>query len=91
MQTYMTDTFKKAIKTLSPRQREELEQTIKKKIQVNIEIGELKVGSLKGVRTYNFCIQSQPALLIYGYSELGNTLTLLAFVTHENFYRSQDK
>ena len=52
---------------------------------------EAKVGDLAGVRVYKFKMAAQFILLAYTQENKGRSLTLLAFGTHENFYRDLKK
>ena len=50
-------------------------------------IVESKAGDLTGVRVYKFKMVNQLSFLAYSYENEVLTLTLLAFISHENFYR----
>lgn len=78
------------MKKLHSNQLPELEKAIKQ-IQNYPYIGEPKLGDLAGVYVYKFFIFSQLTLLAYLYNEQNNVLTLLAFDSHENFYRDLKK
>lgn len=60
-----------------------------KKISVNPEIGQEKIGSLKGVRVYKFHIEKQLFLLAYELEE--DVLKLIMIGSHENYYRDLKK
>jgi exosome complex RNA-binding protein Rrp4 len=53
----------------------------------NPEAGDLKIGDLSGVRVYKFKVNLNRMLLAYLYNKEFDTLTLLAYGSHENFYR----
>lgn len=78
--------FARKIKKLHAAQREELYTAIRT-IADNPEIGEFKKGDLQGFLVFKFRINKQVTLLAYLYAESSNTITLLAFGSHENFYR----
>ena len=60
-------------------------------IAKDTSIGELKKGDLNGIRVYKFHMVNRLALLAYEYDDVTDTLTLLAFGSHENFYRDLKK
>ena len=82
--------FKKAAKKLHKNQRRDLELAIKDIIQ-DVEIGDRKLGDLTGVRVHKFKMVGQLTLIAYHYEDQTITLTLLAFGSHENFYRDLKK
>ena len=49
--------------------------------------GEQKKGDLSFLRVYKFKMVKQPTLLGYSYEDGSVILELLAFGSHENFYR----
>jgi hypothetical protein len=51
----------------------------------------LKKGDLNGIRVYKFRMVNQLALLAYEYDDANDRLTLLAYGSHENFYRDLKK
>lgn len=51
------------------------------------ETGELKKGDLAGVRVFKYRFQNQQVLVAYRVAEEQNSITLLSFGGHENFYR----
>ena len=62
-----------------------------KAIIANPQLGEPKVGNLKGISVYKFKMVKQATLLAYNYQHQIITLTLLAVGSHENFYRDLNK
>ena len=60
-----------------------------KKIAQNTEIGQEKIGSLKGVRIYKFHIEKQLFLLAYELE--ADILKLIMIGSHENYYRDLTK
>jgi mRNA interferase RelE/StbE len=85
MKILLTNSFKRASKKLHRNQITFLEEAIKT-IQIQPLAGELKIGDLAGVRVYKFRIFHQLILLAYTYDEKSDTLNLLSFASHENFY-----
>ena len=59
------------------------------KIMDEPELGEKKVGDLRGVRVFKFKMEKDQILLAYEIIE--KTLYLYAFGVHENFYRDLKK
>ncbi|MDE0151980.1 MAG: type II toxin-antitoxin system RelE/ParE family toxin [Bdellovibrionales bacterium] len=88
MKILQTNTFYKAVKKLKKNQKKILDEAVRCIVDKPL-IGERKVGDLKGVYVYKFSMIKQQALLAYTYKK--GTLTLLAFDSHENFYRSLKK
>ena len=88
MKILQTTAFYKTIKKLKKNQKKILDQAVRT-IADKPLIGERKAGDLKGVYVYKFAIVKQQALLAYMYKR--GTLTLLAFGSHENFYRNLKK
>lgn len=88
MKILQTAVFYKTIKKLKKNQKKILDEAIRA-IADKPLIGERKVGDLKGVYVYKFSMMKQQSLLAYTYKK--GTLTLLAFGSHENFYRNLKK
>ncbi len=82
--------FSRAIKRLHPQEKALLDAAIKVLI-ANPEDRDLKVGDLSGVRIYKFKVNLNRMLLAYIYNKDAMTLTLLAYGSHENFYRDLKK
>jgi mRNA-degrading endonuclease RelE of RelBE toxin-antitoxin system len=82
--------FSRAIKRLHLQEKEILDNTVKELIK-NPEAGDLKIGDISGVRVYKFKVNLNRMLLAYLYNKDTATLTLLAYGTHENFYRDLKK
>ena len=85
MRLLVTATFVKATKKLQPSQKTELDTAVKV-ISINPSIGETKVGDLLGVRVYKFKLSQQLCLLAYRILD-EESIKLLTFGPHENFYR----
>ena len=85
MRILLTPTFERAIKKLHKPQKLELDGAVRS-IAQDPALGEAKVGDLAGVRVYKFRINNQLCLLSYRWMD-ENTIKLLTFESHENFYR----
>ena len=82
--------FLKTLKRLQKNEKKDLDDAIRAVVK-DTSIGELKKGDLNGVRVYKFHMVNRLALLAYEYDEVSDRLTLLAFGSHENFYRDLKK
>jgi mRNA-degrading endonuclease RelE of RelBE toxin-antitoxin system len=82
--------FLRALKRLKKNEKKGLDDAVRA-VEKNINIGELKKGDLNGIRVYKFHMVNQLALLAYEYDDSNDRLTLLAFGSHENFYRDLKK
>ncbi|SFM66881.1 ParE-like toxin of type II toxin-antitoxin system [Nitrosomonas nitrosa] len=92
MRLLVTPTFERAVKKLHPKQKSELDEAVRTIVN-HPECGEAKVGDLQGVRVYKFRLSNQLCMLAYRILD-ENSLKLLTFGPHENFYRDlkrQDK
>lgn len=78
--------FKKAAKKLDKNQKADLDQAIRFLIEQPLS-SEQKKGDLAYLRVYKFKMVNQDTLLGYSYEESQLILELLAFGSHENFYR----
>ncbi len=85
MRLLITATFAKATKKLHAPQKLELDAALKL-IAKDPVIGEAKVGDLLGVYVYKFRLSQQQALLAYRIVDQ-ESIKLLTFGPHENFYR----
>lgn len=85
MRIRVTPSFVRAIKKLHQPQKADLDAAVRV-FGADPAIGEAKVGDLAGVRVYKFRLSNQLCLLAYRILD-ANTLKLLTFGTHENFYR----
>jgi len=85
MRLLLTATFVKAIKKLHPQQKNDLDQALRI-ISLNPATGEAKIGDLLGVRVFKFRLSQQHCLLAYRILD-EDSLKLLTFGPHENFYR----
>ena len=80
--------FSKKKKRLNENEIKALDDAVRKVIEAP-EMGQLKVGDLKGVRVYKF--RSLKILTLLAYEISGDTLFLYTFGSHENFYRALKK
>jgi len=78
--------FARATKKLHPEEKAALDAAVRA-IAANPEIGEMKKGDLAGVRVYKVRLQDQLVLLAYRVVPEEDAIKLLAFGSHENFYR----
>jgi mRNA-degrading endonuclease RelE of RelBE toxin-antitoxin system len=78
--------FSRAAKKLHRPEKERLDNAVKA-LTANPEAGDSKIGDLSGVRVYKFKVNLDKMLLAYLYDKETDTLTLLAYGSHENFYR----
>lgn len=85
MRLLVTPTFERTIKKLHPRQKADLDAAIRA-IASNPECGEAKSGDLIDIRGYKFRLSNQLCLLAYRILD-AESLKLLTFGPHENFYR----
>ena len=81
---YTSPLFARKAKKLSKREKQKLDDEIKK-IFANPTIGDEKKGDLKGVRVHKFKMNKVQILLAYRKSP--KELLLLTFGSHENYYR----
>lgn len=86
MELVQTRGFVKSVKKLHKNQKEALYDAVRKIMQ-DPELGNIKTGDLAGLRVYKFRMVNQLTLLAYTYEDSTITLTLVAFGSHENFYR----
>lgn len=89
-QVVQTPTFKKAVKKLHANQKKDLDAAIKS-VMVDPSLGERKKGDLSFLRVHKFKMTKQLTLLGYSYEDGNIILELIAFGTHENFYRDIKK
>lgn len=85
MRLLLTASFVKAIKKLHPQQKSELDGAVRA-IDLDPSIGEAKIGDLLGVRVFKFRLSQQQCLLAYRILD-EESIKLLTFGPHENFYR----
>lgn len=86
MKILQTSQFEKTLKKLHQNQKKDLYKAINSIIR-NPDIGDPKVGELKGISVYKFKMVKQLTLLGYQYSPENKTITLATIGSHENFYR----
>lgn len=78
--------FQRGIKKLHASEKATRDDAIRA-ILANPELGELKKCALAGVRVHKYLLNTQPILRAYRIAPAEDTLKLLAFGSHENFYR----
>lgn len=81
-----TSAFKKAVKKLKARQKQELDSVIKA-LMDDPTLGEKEKGDLSFLRVYKFKMDKQLTLLGYSFDDGALILELMALGSHENFYR----
>ena len=80
----VSPTFSRKLKKLKRKDKEEMDGAVRTIIS-QPECGEAKKGDLLGVPVYKFKLNKQQILLSYEVRK--ETIYLLAFGPHENFYR----
>jgi len=90
MKILQSGRFSRTIKKLSQQEKKLLDEAINVLVE-KPEAGDVKVGDLYGVRVYKFKVNMDMRLLAYNHNKEANTLTLLAYGSHENFYRDLKK
>lgn len=90
LEVVQTASFKKAVKKLHKNQKADLDAAVRQ-LMANPLLGEQKRGDLAFMRVYKFKMVKQLTLLGYSYEEGTVVLELIAFGSHENFYRDTKK
>lgn len=85
MRLLVTAAFVRVTKKLHKAQKTELDAAVRA-IGLNPAIGEAKAGDLLGVRVHKFRLAGQLCLLAYRVLD-EESIKLLTFGPHENFYR----
>ncbi len=85
MRLLVTPSFVRATKKLHRPQKEDLDAALRI-ISADPSAGEAKVGDLLGIRVYKFRLSNQLCLLAYRILD-EQSIKLLTFGPHENFYR----
>ena len=85
MRLLVTPSFVRATKKLHPPQKADLDGAVRM-ISADPAIGEAKAGDLAGVRVYKFRLSNRLCLLAYRILD-EESVKLLTFGSHENFYR----
>ncbi len=85
MRLLVTSSFVRATKKLRLPQKADLDSAMRM-ISTDPAIGEAKVGDFAGVRVYRFRLSNQLCLLAYRILD-EESVKLLTFGSHENFYR----
>ncbi len=90
MKIKQSNLFKQVYKKLHKNQLIIVNENIKL-IMDNLEIGELKIGDLAGIRVHKFKYNNHLYLLAYKYTEVMDLLYLMSIGEHENFYNKLKK
>ena len=90
MKVIQSGIFSRTIKKLHKKEKAAVDRAIKK-IIADTSIGDMKKGTLAGVRVYKFKVVDQQYLLAYRIEKKPAVMTLLALGSHENFYRNLSK
>ena len=90
MKLIATPRFARATKKLHPGEKQALDEALRA-IAANPEIGEMKKGDLAGVQVYKYRVKAQLVLLAYRVAQDEDAIKLLAFGSHENFYRDLNR
>lgn len=85
MRVLVTPSFVRATKKLHRPQKSQLDDAVRA-ISEDPAIGEAKLGDLAGIRVYKFRLSNQLCLLAYRILD-AESIKLLTFGPHENFYR----
>lgn len=85
MRLFITALFLKATKKLHAPQKAKLDVALQS-ISKDPLIGEAKAGDLVGIRVYKFRLSNEVCLLAYRILD-EDSIKLLTFGPHENFYR----
>ena len=78
--------FTRALKKLHSDEKRVLDDALRR-IIADPQVGEMKRGDLAGVRVYKYRDQMRLMLIAYRVAPGGETISLFAFGSHENFYR----
>jgi len=81
---FLSPTFSRKLKKLTKQEKVSLDEAVRFLIG-NPESGQQKKGDLLGVRVYKFKINKQ--LTSLSYELVSDSIHLLTFGSHENFYR----
>jgi mRNA-degrading endonuclease RelE of RelBE toxin-antitoxin system len=90
MNIQQTPHFAKTFKKLHRKEQKILEQAIKD-VAETPDLGRSKTGDIAGVRVHKFMLNNQRVLLAYKYADATDSILLLEFGPHENFYRDLKK
>ena len=84
MKIIQTGIFSRTVKKLHKKEKAALDKAVRAIVEAP-NIGDAKIGDLAGVTVYKYKDSDKQYLLAYRYD--GESLTLLALGSHENFYR----
>lgn len=78
--------FARATKRLHAEEKKALDEALRT-IAATPKIGEMKKGDLAGAQVHKYRVKAQLVLLAYRVAQDEDAIKLLAFGSHENFYR----
>jgi len=86
MKILQTNIFKHKTKILHENEKQALKEAVKEIVSKPV-IGTEKTGDLKGVLVYKYKFSNNQYLIAYEHNFESKEITLLAYGSHENFYR----
>ena len=86
MKVLQSGIFLRRIKRLHKNEKQALDNAVRKIIS-KPAIGLMKIGDLKSVQVHKYKLQTNQYLIAYKHDLENNEITLLAYGSHENFYR----
>ncbi len=86
MKVVQSGVFARTVKKLHRKEKSAVDDAVRKLI-ADSSIGNMKKGTLAGVRVYKYKVADKQYLLAYRYEKRSDCMTLLALGSHENFYR----
>ena len=86
MKVLQTSLFKRRTKRLHKNEKQALNNSVKLIVE-DATIGTAKTGDLKAVSVYKYKLSTDQYLLAYTHDSEKEEITLLAYGSHENFYR----
>ena len=87
MKVLQAGRFARRVKKLNKNEKKALDKAVKA-ICENPGIGQAKVGDLLGISVYKYKLSTSQLLLAYKFDQVKQELMLLAYGSHENFYRN---
>jgi len=86
MRVLTTPRFDRSVKKLHAEEKKALDDAVRAVI-ADSDAGELKKGDLAGLRVYKYRFNREQMLLAYAANKVEQVIILIAYGTHENFYR----
>ena len=90
MNVVQSGIFSRTIKKLHKKEKAAVDRAVRTIIS-DTGVGNMKKGTLAGVRVYKFKVTDQQYLLAYRVEKKPACIMLLALGSHENFYRNLSK